>query len=115
MLCKHEVVGSIPSASTNSFAVVGIFLASIAGAHIRGLRLSDQLVRDAVASCWDKYWNKVIGSEAQPRQGRLAARRLRNLQRSGKQTESSRRKRDTAEAVSEGFGLCVLFDIVKRK
>ena len=47
MLCKHEVVGSIPSASTNSLIV--------------------------------------------------------------------EKKKNTAQAVSEGSGLCVLFDIVKRK
>ena len=39
-------------------------LASIAGADIRPLGLSEQELRDAVASCWIKYWNKVIGPEA---------------------------------------------------
>ena len=63
MLCKHEVVGSIPSASTNSFAVVSIYglkrrrgppsaQAFGAGAPGRGRVLLDE------------YWNKVIGTEA---------------------------------------------------
>ena len=80
MLCKHEVVGSIPSASTNN-----------------SLRSKER----------QQAW-------ALDRRQRFARQNVR-AGASGYSSLIQEKKRDTARAVSEGSGLCVLIDIVKRK